>query len=157
MNYLQENHLYQLLIHLQLLFNANCLDAGALKTISLSLAKVPAGEAPLSELDESLRAAVCELLEKLYGALNATLAAQEAFKILSAANEPFKRTRRRLPPQAEDELAAWLQAHEAHPYMNDELVGAFAERFGVEGEQVRVFLTNSRRKMMGGVRKRRKL
>lgn len=128
-----------------------------MKSISMSLSRIPSTAAEVSSLDASLSSAVAELLEKLYSALGAILSAQEVFKILSMANEPFKRTRRRLPPQAEDELAAWLKANETHPYMNDEVVQAHAEKFGVEGEQVRVFLTNSRRKMMGGVRKRRKI
>jgi hypothetical protein len=154
MNCLQDNHLYQLLTQLELLLNSNCLDSYAMKSLSLSLAKIPAAA---SALDHSLRKGVSELLEKLYGALSAVLTAQESFKILSIANEPFKRTRRRLPPQAEDELSEWLKKNVEFPYMAEEEIREFSEKFGVEGEQVRVFLTNSRRKMMGGVRKRHKV
>lgn len=138
---------------LQCLFDSPRLDLASLKSLSAAMARASS----TLPADLRMRQQLAQDLEHLHAALSTILAAQEAFSILRIANEPFKRTRRRLPPQAEDELSGWLRAHEDHPYMSDELVRQFSEKFGVEGEQVRVFLTNSRRKMMGGVRKRRRM
>ena len=109
-------------------------------------------------IDQAMRRTLLNLLTSLGGILRNLLAAEEVFKILIAANEPFKRTRRRLPPQAEQELAAWLDENRSHPYPTDEFIESFCANFeGIEEDQVRIFLTNSRRKMTeGGVRKRSK-
>lgn len=110
-----------------------------------------------SKIDAVMKRTVANLLGILGSLLKRLFAAEETFKILVAANEQFKRTRRRLPPQAETELSSWLLQNRAHPYPTEEFIGAFCEKFeGIEEDQVRIFLTNSRRKMTEGVRKRSK-
>ena len=109
-------------------------------------------------IDQAMKKTVLALLKNLGILLKNMLAAEEVFKILTAANEPFKRTRRRLPPQAEQELSTWLDENRSHPYPTDDYIEDFCAKYeGIEEDQVRIFLTNSRRKMTeGGVRKRTK-
>ena len=108
-------------------------------------------------IDRAMKLIVIKFLQSLAIILKNLISAEEAFKVLIAANEPFKRTRRRLPPSAETELTDWLKDNNKHPYMNDDEVEDFCERYeGIEGDQIRIFLTNSRRKMSEGVRKRAK-
>lgn len=95
-------------------------------------------------------------LKWLQGCMIEWLQAEEAFRILSVANEPYKRTRRRLPPQAESELSRWLDENTQHPYMAEWQISSICQRYSVAADQVRVFLTNARRKITdGGVRKRK--
>ena len=109
------------------------------------------------KIDQVVKRTAATLLINFGALLKNLLSADEAFKVLIAANEPFKRTRRRLPPQAEKELADWLVANRSHPYPTDEFIDKFCAKFeGIEEDQVRIFLTNSRRKMTEGVRKRSK-
>lgn len=110
-----------------------------------------------AKIDHVMKRTVANLLKTLGNLLGKLFAAEETFKILIAANEQFKRTRRRLPPQAESDLAEWLLQNRAHPYPTEEFIGNFCEKFdGIEEDQVRIFLTNARRKMTEGVRKRSK-
>lgn len=109
------------------------------------------------KIDQAMKKSILNLLTNLGTVLKNLISAEEAFKILIAANEPFKRTRRRLPPQAESELTQWLQDNRSHPYPTDNFIENFCDKFeGIEEDQVRIFLTNSRRKMTEGVRKRTK-
>lgn len=111
----------------------------------------------VSIIDRAIKLIAIKFLQSLAIILKNLMTAEEAFKVLIAANEPFKRTRRRLPPNAETELTDWLKDNNKHPYMNDDDVEEFCERYeGIEGDQIRIFLTNSRRKMSEGVRKRAK-
>ena len=66
-----------------------------------------------------------------------------SFKILTAANRPFKRTRRRLPPQAEQELSAWLDDNRSIGYPTDDYIEDFVLYEGIEEDQVRIFWPNS--------------
>lgn len=108
-------------------------------------------------IDSILKSATRNLLHQLGQNLQNLLTAEEAFRVLAAANEPFKRTRRRLPPIVENELTRWLTQNSKHPYMCEQEVTDFCERFeGIQRDQVRMFLTNARRRMSEGVRKRKK-
>lgn len=109
------------------------------------------------KIDRVMKLTAVNLLGNLGNLLKKLFAAEETFKILIAANEQFKRTRRRLPPQAETDLSGWLLENRSHPYPTEEFIGQFCEKFeGIEEDQVRIFLTNARRKMTEGVRKRTK-
>lgn len=140
------------------------LEPVLVKRLSYELIKMPTGK-PVQDFfssdefitDRAIKAITRQLLQILATILRNLMSAEEAFKVLSAANEPFKKTRRRLPPSAEAELTEWLKENSKHPYMNDDDVEEFCEKYeGIEGDQIRIFLTNSRRKMSEGVRKRSK-
>ena len=106
-------------------------------------------------IDLNIKYLAKRLLQDLATLLQNLISAEEVFEVLAAANEPFKKTRRRLPPGAEAELTDWLKNNSKHPYMSDEGIEEFCERYeGVEEDQIRIFLTNARRKMSEGVRKR---
>ena len=135
------------LLHLQL-FLGKCSPANPLLLLH-------PGHPPLTPTTAAYLTLVRGHLDYLQGLFRALLAAHDAYAALACSNEPFKKTRRRLPPQAEHELAAWLAANHKHPYMPDWKVEEAGRRFNVEEDQVRIFLTNSRRKMKeGGVRRR---
>ena len=140
------------------------LDPILIKRLSYEMIKMPTGK-PVQDymkgddliIDRAIKLIAIKFLQSLAIILKNLMSAEEAFKVLIAANEPFKRTRRRLPPSAETELTDWLKDNNKHPYMNDDEVEEFCERYeGIEGDQIRIFLTNSRRKMSEGVRKRAK-
>jgi hypothetical protein len=142
------------------------LDPILIKRLSYELIKMSAGKLVLDYhlkgddliIDCAIKLITKKLLQNLSTILTNLMSSEEAFKILIAANEPFKRTRRRLPPSAETELTEWLKRNAKLPYMNDEDVEEFCGRYeGIEGDQIRIFLTNARRKMSEGVRKRGKL
>ena len=133
------------------------------KKLSYELAKVSTlQEASFCDENQTLvdlviKAVIKRILKHLTQIFQSLVIAEEAFKILATANEPFKKTRRRLPPSAEDELSNWLIKHSAHPYMTDSEISDFCNKYeGIEMDQVRIFLTNGRRKMSEGVRKRSK-
>lgn len=108
-------------------------------------------------IDLAIKSIVKRYLQHLAQLFNTLMTAEETYKVLIAANEPFKKTRRRLPPRAEADLSDWLNKNSKHPYMSDEDIEDFCENYeGIEVDQVRIFLTNARRKMSEGVRKRTK-
>lgn len=150
-----ETSLFSLFCLLGEIQGKSCFSEGDVKTLSGVLNRInpSSGSNPIDAL---LREQVCIRLSHLQRALSCLITAQECLSICAAANEPFRRVRRRLPPQAEDDLSIWLKLNADHPYMPDELIEEYAREYGVESEQIRVFLTNSRRKMEGGVRKRQK-
>ena len=163
--FLIENHpLFPLFTLLTETFSSENLDYVLIKRISLELIRVPSVwtvDFHQNEyrrlVDLAFKSMTKNLLQQLGQILINLVEAEEAFKILSSANEPFKRTRRRLPPSAEHELSKWLADNSKHPYMKEEEIEDFCENFkGVEPDQVRIFLTNSRRRMSDGVRKRSK-
>lgn len=152
--------LMSLLIEISL---SDKLDPVIVKRISYELIKMPSGKSTSCAngqyyiIDCAIKAIVKRYLQHLARLLNALVSAEETFKVLVAANEPFKRTRRRLPPRAEADLTTWLAHHSKHPYMTEEDIEEFCGNYeGIEADQVRIFLTNARRKMSDGVRKRAK-
>lgn len=160
-DYLIHNHpLFSLLTILLEALSSTKLDYSRVKRISLELVRVPSVSSRDCKdewvlVDFTIKTMTRSLLSQLAQHLQNLLVAEEAFRILVAANEPFKKTRRRLPPVAESELINWLEANSKHPYMREEDVDKFCERYeGVENDQVRIFLTNARRRMSEGVRKR---
>lgn len=161
-DFIIQNHpLLPLLTLLLETLSSNKLDYILVKQISLELVRVPSVSSvdckeDYKLVDFSIKNMTNSLLQQLYQHLQNLLTAEEAFRILVAANEPFKKTRRRLPPIAESELMKWLEENSDHPYMREEEVEKFCENYeGVENDQVRIFLTNARRKMSEGVRKRK--
>jgi hypothetical protein len=162
-----ENHLLlPLLTVLSEVSMSARLDSVQVKRLSYELIKLPTklslcrcGRGHYAIIDRAFKLIIKRVLEHLSQILNHLMVSEESFRVLSAANEPFKKTRRRLPPRAESELSDWLQAHSKHPYMTDEDIEEFCDRYdgSIESDQIRIFLTNARRKMSEGVRKRSKL
>lgn len=134
------------------------LDPTLVKRLSYELIKMAPGQYCNDFIiDRAIKSIARKFLQNLATILKSLMSAEEAFKVLIAANEPFKKTRRRLPPSAETELTEWLKNNSKRPYMDDEDIKEFCERYdGVEDDQIRIFLTNARRKMSEGVRKRNK-
>lgn len=140
-------------------------DSVLIKRLSYELIKMPVeqGRNLLQDgnaliVDRAIKLIAKKYLKSFAIILQNLLTAEEAFKVLMAANEPFKKTRRRLPPNAENDLTEWLKTNAKHPYMSETDVEEFCERYegAIEGDQIRIFLTNARRKMSEGVRKRSK-
>lgn len=159
--YLDRSPFFRLLVDCHSILASKQPSAAAFKKLSSNLTRINSFIAALGTevafLNSMLNEFLISSLQSLYCLLQAVVETNETLKVLEAANESFKKTRRRLPPQAEAELANWLRNNSTSPYMSDELVDAYCDRFHVEGDQIRVFLTNSRRKMNEGVRKRRKI
>lgn len=134
------------------------LDPILVKRLSYELIKMAPGQYCNDIIiDRAIKSIARNFLQNLATILKSLMSAEEAFKVLIAANEPFKKTRRRLPPSAETELTEWLKNNSKRPYMDDEDINKFCERYeGIEDDQIRIFLTNARRKMSEGVRKRNK-
>lgn len=124
--------------------------------IKLNPSSIGVADEAFPQIDLVIKDLVIKYLRDLRGLLQHLLQAEEAFKVLSAANEPFKKTRRRLPPLAENELSDWLSSNSKHPYMSESEIESFCDKYDnqIEVDQVRIFLTNARRKMSDGVRKR---
>lgn len=162
---IEDHHLLPLISNLIEVSLSCKLDPIAVKRISYELIKM-AGMKPDPRvnskgeyyiIDRAFKAIVKKYLQHLARLFHSLMSAEETFKVLVAANEPFKRTRRRLPPRAEADLSNWLANNSKHPYMADEDIEEFCGNYeGIEMDQVRIFLTNGRRKMSEGVRKRSK-
>lgn len=145
------------------------LDPVLVKRFSYEMIKMSAGKAgekcakeffksEFMIIDSAIKSVAKKFLQNLATILQNLMTAEEAFKVLISANEPFRKTRRRLPPRAETELAQWLKENSRHPYMSEDDIEKFCERYdgAIEADQIRIFLTNARRKMSEGVRKRSK-
>ena len=108
-------------------------------------------------IDLAINTIIKRFLHHLAQIIQTLLNSEEVYKVLQTANEPFKKTRRRLPPRAQSQLNHWLAVNTAHPYMTEGEIEEFCGEYeGIEADQVRIFMTNARRKMSDGVRKRAK-
>ena len=160
-NYIADHQMIKIISILIQISESDKLDLSLTRRLSYELVKFNpssafGGDDRFLQIDSVLKLLAMKYLKELRSLLQLLLQAEEAFKVLEAANEPFKKTRRRLPPLAENELSEWLLANSKHPYMSEAEIESFCDKYGnqIEVDQVRIFLTNARRKMSEGVRKR---